>query len=38
LTIVVLTNLYLTADRKSPADTLARMAASYLRETVLASA
>jgi D-alanyl-D-alanine carboxypeptidase len=36
LTIVVLTNLYLTADRKSPADTLAHMAASYLRDTVLA--
>jgi D-alanyl-D-alanine carboxypeptidase len=36
LTIVVLTNLYLTADRKSPADILAHVAASYLRDTLLA--
>jgi D-alanyl-D-alanine carboxypeptidase len=36
LTVVVLTNLYLTADRTSPADALAQVATSYLRDTVLA--
>jgi D-alanyl-D-alanine carboxypeptidase len=34
LTVVVLTNLYLTADGTSPADALARVATGYLRDTV----
>ena len=36
LTIILLVNLTTTADGQTPADTLAGIAASYLRETVLA--
>jgi D-alanyl-D-alanine carboxypeptidase len=38
LTIVVLTNLYLTADGKEPAEALAHVVATYLRDMVLPGA